>query len=126
MIQKLEISGVHMDVGDDLRKYVLKKIGRLDKYIPRHARESVHAEVKLKERNAKDKNERTCEVILFLPKEVITVTETTINIYAAVDIVEEKLKNQVRKYKEKHAVPRMRQRLLSRFGRHQSAPVDQL
>ncbi len=117
MIQKLEIDGVHMTVGDDLRKYVLKKIGRLDKYIPKHSRASVHAEVKLKEGRAKDKQIRTCEVIMHLPHEVVTLTETTINMYAAVDIVEEKLKKQLHKYKEMHDVPKLRQRMLARLKR---------
>jgi len=116
MIQKLEISGVHMGVDDDLRKYVMKKIGKLDKYIPRQARESAHAEVKLKERTSKGKNERTCEVIMHLPKETVTLKETTINIYAAVDIVEEKLKMQLHKYKSTHAGPQRWRRVL-RFNR---------
>ncbi|HSD56235.1 MAG TPA: HPF/RaiA family ribosome-associated protein, partial [Candidatus Saccharimonadales bacterium] len=76
MINRLEISGVHMDVGTDLKKYVTKKIGRLDRFIPRAARESVHASVKLKESRAKDKNERTCEVIMHLPHGTLTVKET--------------------------------------------------
>lgn len=124
MIQKLEISGVHMTVGDDLRRYVLKKIGKLDKYMPAHALESVRADVKLKERNAKDKNERTCEVILRLPQETITINETTINIYAAIDIAEEKLKIRLRKYKERHSSPRLHQRVLSRLGWRRPAAAD--
>jgi len=126
MIKKLEISGVHMEVGDDLRKYVMKKIGKLDKYMPKHARESVHVEVKLKERNTKGKNERTCEVILHLPKDVLTVVDTTINIYAAIDIVEEKLKDRLRKYKEMHDMPRLRQRLIGRFSHRSAAAAEQL
>jgi putative sigma-54 modulation protein len=126
MIQKLEISGVHMTVGDDLRKYVLRKIGKLDKYVSSHARGSAHAEVKLKERNTRGKQERTCEVIMHLPKEVITITETTINIYAAVDIVEEKLKSRLRKYKQKHDASRLRQRLLGRFSRQHQTAAEQL
>lgn len=117
MIQKLEISGVHLEVGDDLRKYVVKKIGHLDKYVPKHARESAHAEVRLKENNTKNKNERTCEVVLYLPKEVLALTETTINIYAAIDIVEEKLKTRLHKYKELHAGPGMHSRVLAKFKR---------
>lgn len=105
MIQKLEIVGVHTDVNDDLRKYVSKKIGRLDKYMSRHVRESVHVEVKLKEENTK-KTQYTCEVIMHLPQENITTKETTINMFAAVDIVETKLKNQLKKYKEKHSILR--------------------
>jgi ribosomal subunit interface protein len=117
MIQKLEISGVHMEVGDDLRKYVTKKIGRLDKYLSRHARESLHAEVKLKEGKAKDKNERTCEVILFAPHEVLTAKETTINMFAAVDIAEAKLKTQLKKYKDLHGGPRLQRRVLAKLKR---------
>jgi ribosome hibernation promoting factor len=117
MIKRLEISGVHMEVGDDLRKYVIKKIGRLDRYVPKHSRESVHVEIKLKESKAKDKNERTCEVLLYLPQETITLKETTINIYAAVDIVEAKLRNQLKRYKDMHVSPRFRQRLLTRLKR---------
>jgi putative sigma-54 modulation protein len=120
MIHKLEINGVHMSVGDDLRKYVMRKIGRLDKYIPRDSRESVHTEVKLKEGKAKDKQIRTCEVVMHLPHEKFTVSETTINIYAAVDIVEEKLKSQLHKYKDQHASPRFRQRLLARLKRQEA------
>jgi putative sigma-54 modulation protein len=121
MVNKIEIDGVHMTVNDDLRKYVLKKIARLDKYIPKHARASAHMEVKLKEGKAKGKNERTCEVLIHLPHDNITVNETTINIYAAVDIAEEKLKSQLHKYKELHADPRMHQRLLARLKR---SPVE--
>lgn len=115
MIKRIDINGVHMDVGDDIRKYVTKKIGGLDKYIPRYRRESVRVEVKLKEDKIKAREERTCEVIMHLPQEVITVNETTVNMFAAVDIVEEKLKNLLHKYKEKHANPKLHQRLIARL-----------
>jgi putative sigma-54 modulation protein len=117
MIKKIDIDGVHIDVGDDLKKYVTKKIGKLEKYVPRQARGSVHADVKLKEGKIKAREQRTCEVILHLPHEIITVSETTVNIFAAVDIVEEKLKKQLHKYKEKHSVPKLRQRLMARLRR---------
>ena len=117
MIQRFDISGVHLHVDDDLRKYVMKKIGRLDRFMPRHSRISVHGEVKLKESKAKDKKECTCEVILHLPQETITGKESTINMYAAVDIVETKLKNQLKKYKDLHANPRLHRRLITRLQR---------
>ena len=89
--------------------------------MPKHARKSVHIKVKLKEGKAKRQNDRTCEVIVHLPNEVFTVTETTINIFAAVDIVEEKLKKLLHKYKEMHSSPKLRQRLLARFKRESFA-----
>lgn len=99
MINKLEVAGIHTDATKDIQKYVKKKIAKLDAYMPRHARKSAHAEVRLKESKAKDKKQCTAEVVLYLPGEVITAKETTVNMYAAIDIVEEKLKTQLRKYK---------------------------
>ena len=116
MIQKLEINGIHTKVDEDLNKYVTKKIGKLDRYLSRHARVSAHAEVKLKENKIKAKKEYTCEVILFLPHGSITTKESTMNMYAAVDIVEAKLKNQLKKYKEKHNL-RLHRRVLARIRR---------
>lgn len=118
MIKRLEITGVHMEVGNDLKRYVLKKIGHLDRFVPKHGRESVHADIKLKEGSAKGTAERTCEVILHVPQEVLTVSETTINIYAAIDIAETKLRNQLKKYKEQHSNPRFHRRLLAKL-KHQ-------
>jgi ribosomal subunit interface protein len=115
MIKQLEIAGVHMQVGEDLRRYAAKKIGRLDRYIPKDCRESVRIEIKLKEGKAKDKKECTCEVIIRLPQETLTVAESTINIFAAVDIVETKLHHQLKRYKELHVNPRLHRRVLARL-----------
>lgn len=101
MIERIEISAQHLELTDDLKKYVNKKIGRLDHYMNRHVKKSVHAEVKLKEEASKKNGKFTAEVVLHLPNEVITAKDSTLNIFAAVDIVEAKLKNQLRKYKEK-------------------------
>lgn len=116
MIKKLEVSGIHADVDNDLHRYVVKKIGKLDQYMSRHARVSAHAEIKLKENKIKTRKQSTCEVILHLPHDTITTKETTLNMYAAVDIVEAKLKNSIKKYKEKHEGTRLR-RIAQRFRR---------
>lgn len=102
MINRLDIAGIHTEITDDIKKYVTKKIARLDRYVPRNSRESVHAEVKLKQTKSADKKQYTCEVILHLPKENITAKDSTFNMFAAVDIVERKLKAQLLKYKEMH------------------------
>jgi ribosomal subunit interface protein len=113
----LEISGVHTEVSDKLRKYVTTKIGKLDKYMSAHTKESAHAEVMLKEVKSKNKKDCICEVVLHLPKDTITTKEATLNMYAAVDIVEAKLKNQLKKYKDTHTNPRFHRRLLAKFRR---------
>ena len=117
MIQKLEITGIHLKIDDDLRKYVVRKIGKLDHYMSRHARESVHAEVLLKESKLKNKKQCTCEVIMKLPMETLATKESTLNMYAAVDIVEAKLKNQLKKYKDKHSRRGLHRRVFARLKR---------
>jgi putative sigma-54 modulation protein len=114
---KLDIDGIHNLENKDIQKYVAKKIGTLDKYIPRHARASAHAEVKLKESKNGDKKECMCEVVVHLPHENITAKESTMNMFAAVDIAEEKIKSQLRKYKAKHGGGRRNpiRRILQRF-----------
>ena len=117
MLQKFEIRSVHTTVDDNLRKYVTKKIGRLDKYLSRHQRDSAHAEVSLKESKAKDKKQCTCEVTLHLPHETINIEESTLNMYAAVDIVEAKLKQQIKKYKDVRGSGRLHRHLFARLRR---------
>jgi putative sigma-54 modulation protein len=101
MIKKIDIAGIHTDITADMRKYVTKKIARLDKFMPRHARKSAHIDIKLKESKSKDKRQCTCEVVMHVPGETITAQETAINMYAAIDIVEQKLRVQLKRYKDK-------------------------
>lgn len=114
MIQKLEISTQHTELSPRLRKYIEKKIGTLDRYVTRHARESVHAEVKLSESKGKNGQQFTCNVVLHVPHGVIDASESTVNMYAAVDIVETKLKSQLKKYKEKKVGGKLYRRLFAR------------
>ena len=120
MIQKYEISGVHTDVSPELQKYIEKKILKLDKYIAKSARESAYADIFIKESKNKTRVQHTCEVILKLKQEKLMVKETTVNPFAAVDIVEAKLKNQLKGYKEKHTQKRFRNKVLARMRRRTS------
>ena len=120
MIKRLQITGVHLNVGTDLKKYVQHKIGQLDGYIAAHARKSLHTEVKLKESKAKDKLSHTCEVILHLPGDTFRLKESAKTIFEAVDIVEEKLKIYLKKYKDLHTDPKLHQRFMVRLKRAQN------
>lgn len=108
MIKKVDITGINTELDQDVIKYAKRKISKLDSYMPKHARKSAHAEVRMKEATSKGKKQSTCEVNIYVPGEVITAKETTVNIYAAVDIVEEKLKSQLRKYKEQTVITKKR------------------
>ncbi len=115
MINKLEINGVHLDVDAKLKAYITKKIGKLDRYMSRQVRESVHVEVFLKERTVKGKKDCQCEVVMHLPHDTITIKEATVNMFAAVDIVEVKLKNQLKKYKDMHGSRGLKRAILKRI-----------
>ena len=117
MIQSIDITGVKFSLDDTTKKYVTKKIGRLDRYLPKHARKSVTAEVKLKEINRDHGNKYEAEVILHTPDKRLTAHDSTVNILAAIDIVEAKLVTQLKKYKEMHIPHVGRRGVLSRFKR---------
>ncbi|MGD8374224.1 MAG: ribosome-associated translation inhibitor RaiA [Candidatus Woesebacteria bacterium] len=102
MISQIDKSGVNLELDSDLKKYIDKKVGRLDRFMPRQARKMVRASVKMRETSNQAGEKYVCEVILHLPGEAMTAKETTLNMFAAVDIVEAKLKNQLKKYKATH------------------------
>jgi len=117
MIKSIDISGVHKKLNADIESYVQKKIGVLDKFIPKSARESSHADVKIKQAKAKNKEVYECEVILKLPKKTLTIHKKGSTIPETIDLVEDSLKIQLKKYKEKHAGPRLHRRLIGRLKR---------
>lgn len=117
MIESIDITGVKFEVDGTTKKYVTKKIGRLDRYLPKHARKSVTADVKLREVNRDHGNKYEAEVILNVPDKTLMAKDSTVNILAAIDIVEAKIVTQLHKYKEE-VVPHVGRRgVLSRFKR---------
>ena len=117
MIKNLTITGIKYDLTDNTKKYVEKKIGTLDKYLPKHARKSVSADVKIRQINNPGGNKYEVEVIINVPDKTITAKDSTMNVLAAVDIVEAKLNGQLRKYKQA-SLPHIGFRgALSRFKR---------
>jgi putative sigma-54 modulation protein len=115
MIARIDISGMKYEIDAATKRYVLGKISRLDRYLPRHARKTVRAEVKLKEVNRANGNKYEAEVILLVPEHTLVAKDSTVNMLAAVDIVEEKLKNQLKKYKSERKNHRGPHGLLRRF-----------
>ena len=118
MIKNIQIAGVHTKLTADEEMYIDKKIGSLDRFIPRQSRSATKVEVKLKESKRKTaKDKFTCEVIFHLPHGSITVTEKASSQLASIDQAENKLKIQLKKYKEKHAGARIHRRLVHKFIR---------
>lgn len=117
MITSIQITGIAYEVDNTTHKYIMKRIGSLDRYLPKHARKSVSAEVKLEQVNHDHGNKYEVEVILDIPGKIVTAKDSTGNILAAIDIVESKLQSQLRDYKQATIAHIGRRGIMSRFKR---------
>jgi ribosomal subunit interface protein len=124
---KVEMTARNYEIEDKLRVYVEDKIGSLDKYLPRRVRGDVVCEIVLTDDpSGREDNRYVCEVIMAVPGAKLVSQEATINIFAAVDICEAKLKAQMTKYKEKHTTEPRRARMLARLmGRKSPEPTPE-
>jgi ribosomal subunit interface protein len=110
----IEIKSRNMELDAKKQAYAEKKLGGLEKFIARADREVASIQVMLEDDpSGREQNGQVCEAIVTLPGAKMVVREGTLNIYAAIDIVESKLKNQLRDYKEKNSPRQSRLRALS-------------
>lgn len=121
---KIDVTGRNFEVDEKLLQYVTEKLSSLEKYVSRHGREVIHASVVLEDdTNGREDNRYVCDVVVVVPGARLVAREGTVNMYAAVDIVEAKLGSQLVKYKEKHTVAPHRGKLLSKWlGRGAGEP----
>jgi len=117
MITQIKVTGIGYEVNETTRKYVVKKVGKLSRYLPKHALKSVTADAKLSQVNHDYGNKYQAEIILNVPGKVIAAKDSTSNILAAVDIVEAKLRMQLREYKESTVAHIGKRGIMSRFKR---------
>lgn len=100
MIEKIEITGNNYKVEDSFKKYAKKRIGKLDKYLPRGSKKDVIVKMIVSEigKNRSDKYE--ISVAMDIPGgKVIAAKDECSNVFAGVDLVEAKLTGQIRRYK---------------------------
>ena len=99
MINKVDISGSNYKVEENLRKYATKKIGKLDRYLPRGSKKDVVAKIVVTEVNRDHGNKYEISVAMEIPGgKVISAKDECSNLFAGVDIVEAKLTGQIRRY----------------------------
>src|SRR5664279_165349 len=123
-----ELSGRNFEIDDKLHAYVDEKIGGLDKYLPRRLRAEASLAIILQDDpSGREDNRYVCDAVLTVLGTKMVSQEGTVNIYAAIDIVEAKLKSQLIKFKEKQVTqPRRLRRLTSWIGKRTGAemPVE--
>lgn len=100
MIEKIDISGNGYKVEEPYKKYIEKRLGKLDKYLPKNAKKDVVMKVVTSE-VGKNKGEKfEISVAMDIPGgKVIAAKDECSNVFAGVDLVEAKLTGQIRRYK---------------------------
>lgn len=100
MIEKIEVSGNDYKIDEPLKKYIEKRIGKLDRYLPRGKKKDVVCKVVVTE-IGKTKDEKfEVSVAMEIPGgKVIAARDECSNVFAGVDLVEAKLMGQIRRYK---------------------------
>ena len=100
MIEKIDISGSNYKVEDSLHKYAVKRIGKLDRYLPRQQKKDVHAKVVVTEVNRAHGNKYKISVTIEVPGgKVLAAKDECSNVFAGIDILEAKLTGQIRRFK---------------------------
>ena len=100
MIEKIEVSGRDYKVEETLKKYIVKKIGKLDRYLPRGYKKDVVAKAIISEIGDNKNGKYEISVAMEIPGgKVIAAKDECSNVFAGVDLVEAKLTGQIRRYK---------------------------
>lgn len=89
----LVISGKNIDITEGLRSAVEEKIGKLERYFNEDT--DVHVTM------STEKNRQKIEVTIPMKGSIIRAEETSTDMYVSIDLVEEVIERQLRKYKNK-------------------------
>lgn len=117
MIQ-IQLTGRKYVIDKDLKKYINRKLWYLDKYLPRDQKAKGMSVEIFRDPSGKEDNRYKVKAILEVPGPDLVAETATINPHSAIDIVEQKLKLQIRRYKDKHAPRRFRvKEMLGRLRR---------
>src|SRR5574340_921006 len=93
------VKGRRMDVTPAIREYAEQKVGRVTKILNSQL---MSADIEVyTERNRSIEKGQVAEVTVYTKGHVIRAKEAASDMYAAIDLVSEKLERQVRKYKTK-------------------------
>src|SRR5690625_1961090 len=89
------IRGENIEVTTPIREYVEKKIGKLNRYFDTPPTSDVHVNLSVYN------DEQQIEVTIPMTDLLLRAEEQHMDLYAAIDLVVDKLERQIRKYKTK-------------------------
>ncbi|WP_085522049.1 ribosome hibernation-promoting factor, HPF/YfiA family [Tuberibacillus sp. Marseille-P3662] len=89
------IRGENFEVTEALKDYVDRKLGKLEKYFDEPITTEIRVNMEV------HNNDRVIEVTIPMQELLLRAEDTHTDMYAAIDLVTEKLERQIRKYKTK-------------------------
>ncbi|MGP4061276.1 ribosome hibernation-promoting factor, HPF/YfiA family [Halobacillus litoralis] len=89
------IRGENLEVTDSIKEYVEKKVGKLERYFDTPPSSEVHVNLSVYN------DEQTIEVTIPMKNLLLRAEEHNTDLYAAIDLVVDKLERQIRKHKTK-------------------------
>ncbi|HLS60951.1 MAG TPA: ribosome-associated translation inhibitor RaiA [Virgibacillus sp.] len=92
---KYNIRGENVEVTEAIREYVKKKVSKLERYFDTPPTSDVHVKISVYN------NEQRIEVTIPMTDLLLRAEERHYDLYAAIDLVVDKLERQIRKYKTK-------------------------
>ena len=118
MIEKIDISGSNYKPEESFKKYTIKRIGKLDRYLPRGNKKDVVAKIVVTEVNRAHGNKYEISANLEIPGgKVISARDECSNVFAGIDILEAKLTGEIRRFKIE-SNPHLRKNFLEIFKRN--------
>ncbi|MBQ9029530.1 ribosome-associated translation inhibitor RaiA [Candidatus Saccharibacteria bacterium] len=117
MIEKIEITGSNYKPTESFKKYAEKRIGKLDRYLPKGNKKDVVAKIVVTEVDRAHGNKYEISAAMEIPGgKVIAAKDESSNVFAGVDIIEAKLMGQIRRYKLEQT-PHLRRNPIKRLFR---------
>ena len=118
MIEKIEISGKNYKITDSFHKYAIKRIGKLDRYLPRGSKKDIVAKIVITEVDKPHNNKYEISAAMEIPGgKVIVAKDECSNVFAGIDLIEAKLTGQIRRFKLETTPHLRRQNLKNLFKR---------
>lgn len=116
MINKIEVSGSNYKVEESIKKYVEKRIGKLDRYLPHGYKKDIVVKVVITESGKSKSDKYEISAAMEVPGgKVMAARDECSNIFAGIDLIEAKLLGQIRRYKLEMQPHRQKKTLKSIF-----------
>jgi putative sigma-54 modulation protein len=98
MPMRLQVKGRNVDVTDPLFGYAEKKLGKLSRHLSDESRCELELAV---EHNPSIADDQVAEATVWTKGPVLRARESSTDMYAAIDLVAQKLERQVKRYRER-------------------------